>query len=41
MTPIKREKDAIRKEYSLKRDSIDKNEKDLIEQTTNGRPYEG
>lgn len=27
MTPIKREKDAIRKEYSLKRDSIDKSEK--------------
>lgn len=29
MTPIKREKDAIRKEYSLKRDSIDKREKEI------------
>ena len=28
MTPIKREKDAIRKEYSLKRDSIEKIEKE-------------
>ena len=28
MTPIKREKDAIRKEFSLKRDSIDKIEKE-------------
>lgn len=27
MTPIKREKDAIRKEYSIKRDSIEKGEK--------------
>ena len=28
MTPIKREKDAIRKEFSLKRDSIDKTDKE-------------
>lgn len=28
MTPIKREKDAIRKEYSLKRDSIEKGERE-------------
>lgn len=28
MTPIKREKDAIRKEFSIKRDSIEKSEKE-------------
>ena len=28
MTPIKKEKDAIRKEFSLKRDSIDKSDKE-------------
>jgi 5-formyltetrahydrofolate cyclo-ligase len=28
MTPIKKEKDAIRREFSLKRDSIDKIEKE-------------